>query len=208
MTAARIPGTGAIWRRGVLVLAVVLTPMLGLALAVDEDLLRVTESIATLIDGGGRPGLGARLLCRLEDSPTSGTGVRHDRLGRARLPAARAGGDAARLQRTCDRLPGAGGRRLAHAGGRRDRRCCPPLGPSAGPGSHGIRSRCAGGCISPGRDGRLRGTRARPTAVGRVRRVRGYRPRPSSGGLARTPRSLPRSSRCRDGHDNSQPWPS
>ena len=51
MTSARIPGTGAIWRRGVLVLAVVLAPMLGLALAVGEDLLRVTESIDTLIVG-------------------------------------------------------------------------------------------------------------------------------------------------------------
>ncbi len=51
MTSARIPGTGAIWRRGVLVLAVVLAPMLGLAVSVGEDLLRVTESIDTLVVG-------------------------------------------------------------------------------------------------------------------------------------------------------------
>ena len=51
MTSARIPGTVSIWRRGVLVLAVVLAPMLGLAVSVGEDLLRVTESIDTLIVG-------------------------------------------------------------------------------------------------------------------------------------------------------------
>jgi hypothetical protein len=51
MASARIPGTGAVWRRGVLVLAVVLAPMLGLAVAVGEDLLRVTESIDMLIVG-------------------------------------------------------------------------------------------------------------------------------------------------------------
>lgn len=51
MTSARMSGTGSIWRRGVLILAVLLVPVLGLAVSVGGDLLRVTEGFDALIVG-------------------------------------------------------------------------------------------------------------------------------------------------------------
>ena len=143
-----------------------------------------TEGLDTLIVGPAA--LVAALSCYaawcIRLAPR--TGVRHDRSDGARLPGDRASGGAPRLRGTRHRVAGAGGRRLADVGGRRDRRCHPPPGRSAGPGSHGIRSRCAGGCIPSGRDGRPGGTRSTPAAVGRVRRLRGRRPGPGTGGLA------------------------